>query len=182
MYQGKTKKASLHSNYSKKKNQKKKSDFSSRFIPSFYLLVRTPPLPLLSRQTGPDRSPENSSWSLHCQWSGKLQTAPEYINRWDLDLDNMFCIQYTQVAAPLINTFYVALLCCEDAQGGRRLRRICCLRSRILCLSCWISLSLSPSSSPSSSCRRMLYFISSMAAIRDSEMLKCAFSCRTRFK
>lgn len=55
----------------------KKSDFSSRFLLSFYLVVRTPPLPLLSRQTGPDRSPENSSWSLRCQWSGKLQKRDE---------------------------------------------------------------------------------------------------------
>lgn len=41
-------------------------------INSHYLAARTPPPPPLSRQTGPDTSLENSSWSLHCQWSGKL--------------------------------------------------------------------------------------------------------------
>lgn len=65
--------------------------------------------------------------------------------------------------------------------GNRCLVRICWRRMRIFCLSSWISLSLSSSSS--SSCRLiMLHFISSMAAIRDSEMLKCAFSCKARAK
>ena len=61
--------------------------------------------------------------------------------------------------------------------GSRFLVRICWRRRRIFCFSSWISLSLS--SSPSSSSRHwliMLHFISSMAAIKDSDMLKWAFS------
>lgn len=54
---------------------------------------------------------------------------------------------------------------------NRCLVRICWRLMRIFCLSSWISLSLSSSSS--SSCRLiMLHFISSIAAISDSEMLK----------
>lgn len=70
----------------------------------------------------------------------------------------------------------------ELVDGGSRLLRICWRRRRIFCLSCWISESLSPSSSPSSSWHRRLYFISSMAAMRDSEILKWAFSCRANRK
>ncbi|KAG9343398.1 hypothetical protein JZ751_014379 [Albula glossodonta] len=66
--------------------------------------------------------------------------------------------------------------CCSCAPGCCRTLRICCLRSWIFCFSCWISESLSSSSS--SSLLRMLHFISSMAAIRDSEILKWAFSCQ----
>lgn len=61
--------------------------------------------------------------------------------------------------------------------GSRFLVRICWRRRRIFCFSSWISLSLS--SSPSSSSRHwlsMLHFISSMAAIKDSDILKWAFS------
>lgn len=65
--------------------------------------------------------------------------------------------------------------------GNRCLVRICWRLMRIFCLSSWISLSLSSSSS--SSCRFiMLHFISSMAAISDSEMLKWAFSCEAKAK
>lgn len=153
---------------------------------SRYLAARTPPPPLPSRRTGPDTSLESSFWSLHCQGSGKLpergrrekssikrdsRASESAKTMADLELRQVFCTQDEQPPA-----HHTALLCCEDVQGGRRLRWICCRRSRILCLSCWISESLSPSSSASSSCRRMLYFISSMAAMSDSEMLKWAFS------
>lgn len=47
-------------------------------LPTFYLVIHTPPPLLLSQsQTGLDRSPGSSSWSLRCQWSGKLQERKE---------------------------------------------------------------------------------------------------------
>lgn len=66
----------------------------------------------------------------------------------------------------------------RSVSWSRFLVRICWRRRRIFCFSSWISLSLSSPSSSSSSRHWliMLHFISSMAAIKDSEMLKWAFS------
>lgn len=134
---------------------------------SSYLWARYPPHLYPSRSQRGERNPGSSSVRRHYPQMGFLW---EKSNKYTL---HTFCLHL--ISLLIAKTSVLRLL--EETGGFIRVWRICNLRRRIFCLSCWISESLSPSSSASSTSLRMLHFISSMAAIRDSEMLKWAFSC-----